>query len=105
LPDVRRREDENLEGGEEIRMTVTETSAIYAKAVADYLTVGANATRSHSPYATLLDEEEAEELLAQYLMGTPAIEFAKRLENRDIAVFEAASDPTPGRAWPNAENE
>lgn len=85
---------------------VTELSAAYAKEVHDYLTVGQNATRSHSAYQdSLLDEEETEELLQCYLMGTPAIEFAKRLEARDIAGFEAASDPTPDRAWPNAENE
>ena len=85
---------------------VTELSAAFAKEVHDYLTTGKNATRSHSAYQdSLLDEEETEELLQCYLMGTPAIEFAKRLEARDIAGFEAASDPTPDRAWPNAENE
>ena len=85
---------------------VTELSAAYAKEVHDYLTVGQNATRSHSAYQdSLLDEEETEELLQCYLMGTPAIEFAKRLEARDIDAFEKASDPCPDRVFPTAENE
>lgn len=84
---------------------VTELSAAFAKEVHDYLTIGVNATRSLKFRDTLLDEEETEELVGAYLMGTPAIEFAKRLEARDISDFERNSDPCPDRAWPNAENE
>ena len=85
---------------------VTELSAAYAREVKERLTVGADATRSHSQFRdSLLDEEETEELVEAYLLGTPAIEFAKLLENRDIAVFEAASDPCPDRVFPTAENE
>jgi hypothetical protein len=40
-----------------------------------------------------------------YLAGTPAIEFAARLERRDVADFERASDPCPDRVWPSAANE
>ena len=83
---------------------VTELSAAYAKEVRDYLTTGNNATHPATAHP-LLDEEETEELVEAYLLGTPAVEFAKRLEARDIAAFEAASDPCPDRAWPNAENE
>lgn len=87
-------------------VTATEASAAYAKEVYNHLTVGKDRTRSHSQFReSILDEEETEELLEAYLLGTPAIEFAKRLENRDIAEFERASDPCPDRAWPNAENE
>ena len=85
-------------------MTTTETSAAFAKTVHDRLSIGANATRPHSKYRdSLLDEEETEELLEAYLMGTPAIEFAKRLESRDIADFERASDPYPQRDHPEVE--
>lgn len=85
---------------------VTELSAAYAKEVHDHLTIGKDATRSHSAYReSLLDEEETEELVEAYLLGTPAVEFAKRLEARDIDLFEKVSDPCPDRAWPNAENE
>lgn len=84
----------------------TEMSAAFAKEVHDRLTIGINATRSHSQHReSLLDEEETAELIECYLLGTPALEFAKRLEARDIDEFEKASDPCPDRAWPNAENE
>lgn len=80
----------------------TEMSAAFAKEVHDYLSVGPNATRPHSKYRdSLLDEEETAEMLEAYLLGTPAIEFAKRLESRDIALFEALSDPYPQRIYPD----
>jgi hypothetical protein len=78
---------------------VTEISAQYAKEVREYLTTGKNATRPATAHP-LLDEEETEELLQCYLLSVPAIEFAKRLENRDISDFERASDPYPQREYP-----
>ena len=85
-------------------MTTIEISAAYAAVVRSYLVEGATATRPANTHP-LLDEEETEEMLQAYLLGTPAVEFAKRLENRDITAFEAASDPCPDRVWPSAENE
>jgi len=79
---------------------VTELSAAYAKEVRDYLTTGNNATRPATAHP-LLDEEETEELLQCYLLGTPAIDFAKRLEARDISDFESAADPYPQREYPD----
>lgn len=78
---------------------VTELSAAYAKEVHDYLTVGANATRPLNAHP-LLDEEEMGEMIECYLLGTPAVDFAARLEGRDIALFEQVSDPYPQREFP-----
>jgi len=83
---------------------VTELSAVYAKEVRGILTVGINSTRLLSKHP-LLSEEEAEELLEAYLLGTPAREFALRIANRDVGEWEAAADPYPQREFPTAENE
>ena len=80
-------------------MTATETSAAYAAVVRSYLVEGATATRPANTHP-LLDEEETEEMLQAYLLGTPAVEFAGKLENRDIAVFEEMCDPYPQREYP-----
>lgn len=78
---------------------VVEASAQYAREVHDYLTTGPNHTRPVNAHP-LLDEEETEEMLQAYLLGTPAAEFAGKLENRDIAVFEEMCDPYPQREYP-----
>ncbi|MDP9203372.1 MAG: hypothetical protein M3P26_15780, partial [Gemmatimonadota bacterium] len=66
---------------------VTELSAAYAKDVHDYLTTSKNATRPENAHP-LLDEEETEELIEDFLLGVPAKTFAAKLENRDVAAFE-----------------
>ena len=83
---------------------VAQVSAQYARDVRGVLTVGINSTRLLSQHP-LLDEEETGEMLEAYLLGTPAREFALRLANRDVAGWEAASDPFPERVFPTAANE
>ena len=78
---------------------VTELSSAYAREVHDYLTTGKNATRPENAHP-LLDDAEGEEMIECYLLNVPAVEFAQRLENRDIALFEGVSDPYPEREYP-----
>lgn len=63
-------------------------SGEYAKTVHDLLTSGMTQTRPPNAHP-LLSESESEELLESFLMGTSAVEFAHRLEIRDIGRFEA----------------
>lgn len=70
---------------------VTAVSAEYAKEVHDYLTTGKNATRPENAHP-LLNEEETEELIENFLLGIPAKVFAGKLECRDIYAFDEASE-------------
>jgi hypothetical protein len=81
---------------------VTEFSAAYAREVRNYLTIGKNATRPANAHP-LLDEAESEELVECYLLGISAVDFAKRLESRDVSRFESMMETE--RVFPNAENE
>lgn len=74
-------------------------SAEYARQVYELLTSGSTKTRSTQEHP-LLNEEEGEELLEDFLLGVSAKVFAAKLEARDIAAFEAASDPYPQREFP-----
>jgi hypothetical protein len=77
-------------------------SAQYAREVYALLTSGDTKTRSTREHP-LLNEEEAEEFLEDYLLGVPAKTFAAKLETRDIARFEHLSDPYPQREHPEVE--
>jgi hypothetical protein len=65
------------------------SSADYARHVHDLLTSGATQTRPANEHP-LLSEAEGEEMVEQFLLDVPPEVFAAKLEQRDIAVFEAA---------------
>ena len=67
---------------------VAGVSAEYAREVYQLLTSGETKTRSTKQHP-LLNQEEAEEFLEDYLLGIPAKVFAATLEKRDIALFES----------------
>lgn len=71
--------------------------------VIDVLTRGINATRKDRQ--PIMDDEEEAEMCEDFEAGKSARDFALRLCNRDVATWEAASEPYPERAFPTAEND
>ena len=82
--------------------------AEYRTQVEVLLTTGKSATRSQRPGCRgddwPMSDVEVQEMTEAYLLGTLASDFAKRLEGRDIALFEKLDDPYPDRAVPFAAN-
>lgn len=66
-------------------------SGEYAREVHDLLTSGNTQTRPPNAHP-LLNAEESEELLEDFLLGVPAKTFAAKLETRDIAFFQSSID-------------